>query len=41
MGREQKTNKEGKKKAAMTPKEKKAAKKLKKENKTGLYENDI
>ena len=31
MGREQKTNKEAKKKAALTPKEKKAAKKIKKE----------
>lgn len=41
MSKEQKTNKEGKKKALMTPKEKKAAKKLKKETKTGLFANDI
>jgi len=40
MSKEQKTNKENKKKALMTPKEKKAAKKLKKEN-TGLCSNEI
>jgi len=34
MGREQKSNKEGKKKPAMTPKEKKAAKKARKDSKT-------
>jgi len=39
MGREQKTNKENKKKSALTPKEKKAAKKLKKETK-GLFNNE-
>lgn len=33
MGREQKGNKEGKKAPAMTPKEKKAAKKAKKDSK--------
>jgi hypothetical protein len=33
MSREQKSNKENKKKAALTPKEKKAAKRLKKETK--------
>ena len=33
MSKEQKSNKEGKKKPAMTPKEKKAAKKSKKESK--------
>jgi len=32
MGREQKSNKEAKKKAALTPKEKKAAKKAKKKS---------
>ena len=40
MGKEQKSNKENKKKAIMSPKEKKAAKKLKKEEK-GLFANDI
>jgi hypothetical protein len=40
MSKEQKTNRESKKKALMTPKEKKAAKKLKKEQ-TGLFANDI
>ena len=40
MSREQKTNKEGKKKALMTPMEKKAAKK-EKTGKTGLFANDI
>ena len=40
MGKVQKTNKEVKKKAALTPKEKKAAKKIKKENATGLFGND-
>ncbi|MFT5139558.1 MAG: hypothetical protein ACI9H8_000939 [Lysobacterales bacterium] len=34
MGREQKSNKEGKKKAALSPKEKKAAKKARKEAKS-------
>ena len=34
MGREQKSNKEAKKKAALTPKEKKAAKKARKEAKS-------
>ncbi len=32
MGKERKSNKEGKKKAALTPKEKKAAKKAKKDS---------
>lgn len=41
MSKEKKTNKESKKKALMTPKEKKAAKKIKKENKLGLYSNEI
>ena len=35
MGREQKSNREGKKQAALTPKEKKAAKKVKKAAKSG------
>lgn len=39
MGKEKKSNKEAKKKALMTPKEKKAAKKLKKEDK-GLFTNN-
>lgn len=39
MSREQKGNKEGKKKPAMTPKEKKAAKKTKKES-HGLFGTD-
>lgn len=39
MGKEQKPNKENKKKPAMTPKEKKAAKKFKKESK-GLLGNE-
>ena len=41
MSKEQKTNKEAKKKSAMTPKEKKAAKKLKKESKesNGLFDH--
>lgn len=38
MGREQKSNKEVKKKAALTPKEKKAAKKAKKGEK-GTFDN--
>ena len=41
MSKEKKTNKESKKKALMTPKEKKAAKKIKKENKAGLFSNDM
>ena len=40
MSKNQKTNKENKKKALMTPKEKKAAKKLKKET-SGLFKNEI
>lgn len=36
MSKEQKSNKETKKKALLTPKEKKAAKKTKNEQKTGL-----
>jgi len=40
MSKEQKTNKENKKKAVMTPKEKKAAKRQKKDEK-GLFKNDI
>ena len=40
MSKNQKTNKENKKTALMTAKEKKAAKKLKKE-KTGLFTNEI
>ena len=36
MGKEQKSNKEAKKKPAMSVKEKRAAKKSKKENKGGL-----
>jgi len=39
MSKEQKSNKENKKKALMTPKEKKAAKKIKKET-TGLFTNN-
>jgi len=39
MSKGQKSNKEGKKKPAMTPKEKKAAKKDKKES-HGLFGND-
>jgi hypothetical protein len=38
MSREQKGNKESKKKPAMTPKEKKAVKKSKKESKGGLFD---
>lgn len=34
MGKERKSNREGKKKSAMTPKEKKAAKKAKKDSST-------
>jgi hypothetical protein len=37
MSKEQKSNKETKKKALLTPKEKKAAKKSKNEIKTGLH----
>jgi hypothetical protein len=40
MSKEKKSNKESKKKALMTPKEKKAAKKLKKSEATGLFAND-
>ena len=40
MSREQNSNKEAKKKALMTPKEKKAAKKLKKETK-GLINTNM
>jgi len=40
MGKEKKTNRENKKQPLMTPKEKKAAKKLKKEEK-GLFANNI
>ncbi|MCW8909605.1 MAG: hypothetical protein OQK76_03180 [Gammaproteobacteria bacterium] len=40
MSKEQKTNRESKKKAAMSPKEKKAAKKIKKTAK-GLFANDL
>jgi len=40
MSKKQKSNRENKKEALMTPKEKKAAKKLKKEQ-TGLFANDI
>jgi len=40
MSKEQKSNKENKKKAIMTPKEKKAAKKHKKDEK-GLFKHDI
>lgn len=39
MGREQKSNKEVKKKSALTPKEKKEAKKNKK-NEKGLFKNE-
>ena len=39
MGREQNSNKETKKKAILTPKEKKAAKKLKKESKGNFTTN--
>ena len=39
MSKEKKSNKESKKKAEMTPKEKKAAKKLKKEA-SGLFANN-
>lgn len=39
MSKEKKSNKESKKKALMTPKEKKASKKLKKEP-TGLFANN-
>jgi hypothetical protein len=39
MSKEKKSNREGKKKALMTPKEKKAAKKHKKET-TGLFANN-
>jgi hypothetical protein len=40
MSKQQKTNKESKKKALMTPKEKKAAKKVKKEN-TGIFSKEV
>ena len=40
MGREQKSNKETKKKSALTPKEKKNAKKIKK-NEKGLFKNEM
>lgn len=40
MSKEQKSNREGKKKALLTPKEKKAAKKLKKD-KSGIVANEI
>ena len=40
MSKEQKTNKESKKKALMTPKEKKAAKKAKKEH-TGIFSKEV
>jgi hypothetical protein len=40
MSKENKSNKESKKKALLTPKEKKAAKKVKKEN-TGLFSKEI
>ncbi|MDH3325137.1 MAG: hypothetical protein OEM38_00305 [Gammaproteobacteria bacterium] len=40
MSKEQKSNKENKKKPALTPKEKKAAKKNKKENSPGLLDVD-
>lgn len=39
MGKEQKKNKEGKKKAALTPKEKKAVKKAKKVSGDSLFKN--
>jgi len=39
MSKGQKSNKEGKKKPAMTPKEKKAAKREKKDS-SGLFSND-
>jgi hypothetical protein len=41
MTKEQKSNKEGKKKPAMTSKEKKAAKRLKKETKSGSINNIV
>jgi hypothetical protein len=41
MSKEQKSNREGKKKALLTPKEKKAAKKLKKDNSSGIVVNEI
>jgi len=40
MSKGQKSNKEGKKKPAMTPKEKKAAKKGKKKDSAGLFGKD-
>jgi hypothetical protein len=40
MSKERKSNRESKKQALMTPKEKKAAKKMKKEH-TGLFANDF
>ncbi len=40
MSKEQKSNREGKKKALLTPKEKKAAKKLKKD-KSGIVANEV
>lgn len=40
MSKEQKSNREGKKKALLTPKEKKAAKKIKKD-KSGIVANEI
>jgi hypothetical protein len=40
MSKEQKSNKEAKKKPVMTAKEKKAAKKSKKDSKGGLLDND-
>ena len=39
MGREQKSNKEAKKKPRLTAKEKKAAKKSRKDNKSGFLDN--
>ncbi|WP_255494461.1 hypothetical protein [Desulfopila sp. IMCC35008] len=39
MTKERKSNKEGKKKAALTPKEKKAAKKAKKETNVSVLKN--
>ena len=40
MSKEQKSNKETKKKPVLSPKEKKAAKKARKESKGGLLDND-
>lgn len=39
MGKERKSNKEGKKKAALTPKEKKAAKKARKDTDDSFIKN--